>query len=60
MKTFGRVAVNCFAAPPKIEIVQLESPTPLNELGIKGVGESGVIPMTAAIASAPYAAAWRL
>jgi carbon-monoxide dehydrogenase large subunit len=39
-------------APPRIDIVHLESPTPLNELGIKGVGESGVIPMTAAIASA--------
>jgi carbon-monoxide dehydrogenase large subunit len=32
--------------------VHLESPTHLNELGIKGVGESGVIPMAAAIMSA--------
>ncbi len=38
--------------PPPIEFVHLESPSPLNELGIKGVGESGVIPMTAAVASA--------
>lgn len=38
--------------PPPIEILHLESPSPLNELGIKGVGESGVIPMTAAVASA--------
>jgi carbon-monoxide dehydrogenase large subunit len=38
--------------PPPVEFVHLESPSPLNELGIKGVGESGVIPMTAAVASA--------
>ena len=30
----------------------MESPTPLNPLGIKGVGEAGVIPIAAAIASA--------
>ena len=38
--------------PPAIEILHLESPTPLNALGVKGVGESGVIPIAAAIASA--------
>jgi carbon-monoxide dehydrogenase large subunit len=39
-------------APAAIELVHLESKSPLNALGVKGVGESGVIPMTAAIASA--------
>ena len=38
--------------PLSIELVHIHSPTPLNALGVKGVGESGVIPMTAAIASA--------
>lgn len=38
--------------PPPVEFIHHESPSPLNELGIKGVGESGVIPMTAAVASA--------
>ncbi len=38
--------------PASIELLHMESPTPLNAMGIKGVGESGVIPMTAAIASA--------
>ena len=38
--------------PHAISIGHLESPTPLNPLGIKGVGESGVIPVAAAIASA--------
>ena len=50
--TFTDYALARAGDAPRIEIVHLESPTPLNELGIKGVGESGVIPMTAAIASA--------
>ncbi len=37
---------------PKVTILHHESPTPLNPLGIKGVGEAGVIPIGAAIASA--------
>jgi carbon-monoxide dehydrogenase large subunit len=37
---------------PPIQLVHIESPSPLNELGIKGVGEAGVLPMAAAIASA--------
>lgn len=38
--------------PAGIEIGHRESPTSLNPLGIKGVGESGVIPIAAAVASA--------
>lgn len=37
---------------PPIALAHMESPTPLNALGIKGVGEAGVLPMAAAIASA--------
>lgn len=37
---------------PRIEIVHHESPTPLNPLGVKGVGECGVLPTAAAIVSA--------
>ena len=37
---------------PKVEIDHLETPTPLNPLGIKGVGEAGVIPGAAVLASA--------
>lgn len=37
---------------PTVDLVHQESPTPLNPLGIKGVGESGVIPVPAAIISA--------
>jgi len=37
---------------PKIEIAHLETPSPLNPLGIKGAGEAGVIPGMAVIAAA--------
>ena len=37
---------------PQIEIHHRESPTPLNPRGVKGAGESGTIPATAAIVSA--------
>lgn len=38
--------------PGKIEIDHLETPSPLNPLGIKGAGEAGVIPVTAVLAAA--------
>jgi aerobic carbon-monoxide dehydrogenase large subunit len=38
--------------PESIEIDHLETPTPLNPLGIKGLGEAGVIPSAAVFASA--------
>ncbi|MEM1949439.1 MAG: xanthine dehydrogenase family protein molybdopterin-binding subunit [Candidatus Caldarchaeum sp.] len=38
--------------PYKIEIDHLETMSPLNPLGAKGVGEAGVIPVAAVIASA--------
>ena len=37
---------------PRIELGHQESPTPLNPLGIKGVGECGVIPIAPAVLSA--------
>jgi len=37
---------------PTVEIDHLETPSPLNPLGVKGAGEAGVIPGSAAIASA--------
>ena len=38
--------------PDTIEIDHLETPSPLNPLGIKGAGEAGVIPASAVIAAA--------
>ncbi|MEV0158779.1 aerobic carbon-monoxide dehydrogenase large subunit [Nonomuraea fuscirosea] len=37
---------------PHVETDHLETPSPLNPLGIKGAGEAGVIPVSAVIASA--------
>ena len=37
---------------PHIETDHLETPSPLNPLGVKGAGEAGCIPVTAVIASA--------
>jgi CO/xanthine dehydrogenase Mo-binding subunit len=37
---------------PDPEIGHLETPSPLNPLGVKGAGEAGVIPVGAVIASA--------
>jgi aerobic carbon-monoxide dehydrogenase large subunit len=37
---------------PEVEIDHLVTPSPLNPLGVKGAGEAGVIPGSAAIASA--------
>ncbi len=37
---------------PPVQLFHLESPTPFNELGVKGVGESGCLPTPAAIVSA--------
>lgn len=38
--------------PPQIEIGHLETPSPLNPMGSKGVGEAGAIPVPAAFAQA--------
>jgi carbon-monoxide dehydrogenase large subunit len=37
---------------PRVELLHQESPTPLNPLGIKGVGEAGTLPTAACIISA--------
>jgi carbon-monoxide dehydrogenase large subunit len=38
--------------PERIDIDHLETPSPLNPLGIKGAGEAGVIPSAAVFAAA--------
>jgi CO/xanthine dehydrogenase Mo-binding subunit len=37
---------------PPIEIDHIETPSPLNPLGVKGAGEAGVIPVGAVLGSA--------
>jgi aerobic carbon-monoxide dehydrogenase large subunit len=38
--------------PPRVELAHIESPSPLNPLGIKGVGEAGAIPTPSAFVQA--------
>src|SRR5439155_21935016 len=37
---------------PAIEVAHLETPSPLNPLGVNGVGEAAVIPVAARVAGA--------
>jgi aerobic carbon-monoxide dehydrogenase large subunit len=49
---FGEYLLPTATELPKIEVISHVSPSPLNPLGVKGVGECGVIPAAAAIMSA--------
>ncbi len=49
---FGEYLLPAAVELPRIEVIQHVSPSPLNPLGVKGVGECGVIPAAAAIVSA--------
>ncbi len=49
---FGDYLLPTVTEVPTIEVAHVESPSPLNPLGVKGVGESGVVPAAAAIVSA--------
>jgi carbon-monoxide dehydrogenase large subunit len=50
--TFMDLLLPTAAEIPPIDIGHLETPSPLNPLGVKGVGEAGVIPVPAVIAEA--------
>jgi carbon-monoxide dehydrogenase large subunit len=50
--TFGDYLLPTATEVPAFETLYRESPSPHNPLGVKGVGEVGVIPATAAIISA--------
>jgi len=51
-QTFMDYLLPTAAEVPAIEIGHLETPSPLNPLGVKGAGEAGVIPVGALIAQA--------
>jgi carbon-monoxide dehydrogenase large subunit len=44
---------------PNVEMVHLQIPTPLNPLGVKGLGEGGAVGAHAAVANAVADALWR-
>jgi aerobic carbon-monoxide dehydrogenase large subunit len=50
--TFMDYLVPTSAEVPPLEVEHLETPSPLNPLGVKGAGEAGVIPVAAALAQA--------
>src|SRR6202000_482344 len=49
---FGEYLLPMATDVPNVDIVPLETPSPLNPLGVKGAGEGGTIPAAAAIISA--------
>jgi carbon-monoxide dehydrogenase large subunit len=49
---FGEYLLPLSTNIPHIDLVHLETPSPLNPLGIKGAGEGGTIPAIAAVISA--------
>ena len=49
---FGEYLLPAAPDVPRFDIAHMESPTPLNPLGVKGAGEGGIIPVASAIASA--------
>ena len=51
-QTFMDYLLPTIAEVPKVEIGHIETPSPLNPLGVKGAGEAGVIPVAAVFASA--------
>ncbi len=51
-QTFMDYLLPTMSEVPSIEIGHIETPSPLNPLGVKGAGEAGVIPVPAVFASA--------
>jgi carbon-monoxide dehydrogenase large subunit len=49
---YGEYLLPVATEMPRIEIVHLESPSPLNPIGVKGAGEGGTIPAAACVISA--------
>src|SRR3546814_6240140 len=49
---FGEYLLPLATEMPRVDQTHIESPTPLNPLGVKGAGEGGTIPVPAAVAAA--------
>jgi carbon-monoxide dehydrogenase large subunit len=49
---FGEYLLPLATDSPNVEILHMETPSPLNPLGVKGAGEGGTIPAIAALVSA--------
>ncbi len=49
---FGEYLLPLATDSPNVEVLHMETPSPLNPLGLKGAGEGGTIPAIAALVSA--------
>jgi carbon-monoxide dehydrogenase large subunit len=49
---YGEYLLPLATEMPRIEIVHMESPSPLNPIGVKGAGEGGTIPAAACVIAA--------
>ena len=49
---YGEYLLPLASEMPRVDITHMETPSPLNSLGVKGAGEGGTIPAPAAIAAA--------
>lgn len=49
---YGEYLLPLATEMPRIEILHMESPSPLNPIGVKGAGEGGTIPAAACVISA--------
>ena len=56
---FARLALEQFADVPGLDVVFVGTPDPVRPIGIKGIGEIGVVGVSAAIANAAYHATGR-
>jgi xanthine dehydrogenase YagR molybdenum-binding subunit len=57
--TFGDYLIPASADVPEIDVVFVGAPDPVRPVGIKGLGEIGVVGVSAAIANAAYHATGR-
>ncbi len=49
---YGEYLLPLASEMPRIDVAHIETPSPLNSLGVKGAGEGGTIPAAAAIIAA--------
>ena len=50
--SFGEYLLPLATDVPRIAVAHMESPSPLNPLGVKGAGEGGTLPAIAAVVAA--------
>jgi carbon-monoxide dehydrogenase large subunit len=49
---YGEYLLPLASEMPRVDVTHMETPSPLNSLGVKGAGEGGTIPAAAAVVAA--------